>query len=306
MARSAVEAWLVEEQGSEVIRVIGTESAIEQFATSEPMKSYTKTIPRSGAVGVSFIPKGSAYPEDAGTVDEIVIQARKFGTIVRLAEEDINDQLVNIIDEKKTAWANAYATFIDNACLGTAAAVNPSGGVPFTSVYQAVATADASVGYTAAANRIQTAAGTAITMADLLAQVALYEASPFYSQARGLWIMHPSMKSTLRTLTDTTGRPLLSDSYADQSGQTILGYQVAYSTGAVASSVASNTPTGNKLSLLGNRDLLRLGKLSGPESYVSDPKTGVAMQTDETLLKMRSRRGFVVGDVRGWTVLEQR
>lgn len=305
MARSTVEAWLKEEQGSSVIRVISNTSVIESQATSEPMTSYTKTIPRSGSVGVSFIPKGSAYPEDAGTVDEIVIQARKFGTIVRLAEEDINDQLVNILEEKKTAWGSAYATFIDNACLGVAAASNGTT-VPFTSVYQAVSTADASVGYTAAANRIQTAATTAITFQNLLAQAALYEASPFFDQGRGLWIMHPSMKATLRGITDTTGRPLLSDGYTQESGTSILGYQLQFSTGAVASTVASATPTGNKLSLLGNRDLLRLGKLSGPESYVSDPKLGVAMQTDETLLKLRSRRAFVVGDVRGWTVLEQR
>jgi hypothetical protein len=50
-----------------------SDSAIEAFARPEPMKSYTKTIPRSGSVGVDVIPKGSAYGEDSGTTDEITI-----------------------------------------------------------------------------------------------------------------------------------------------------------------------------------------------------------------------------------------
>jgi hypothetical protein len=118
VARSVIDAWLVEEQGSEVIRVVNQTSVMEAEATPEPMKSYTKTIPRSGSVSVDVIPKGSAYGEDSGTTDEITIVTRKFGKVIRIAEEDIEDELVDVLNEKKIAWGNSYAVTIDNACAG--------------------------------------------------------------------------------------------------------------------------------------------------------------------------------------------
>jgi HK97 family phage major capsid protein len=139
------------------------------------MRSYTKTIPRSGSVSVDVVPKGSAYGEDVGTTDEITIVARKFGKVIRLAEEDLEDELVDILNEKKTAWGNAYAVTIDNACLATSAAANGTT-VPFLSVYQAVRTADAAVGYTANANYVATAGtGATVTYDKLRQLVANFE-----------------------------------------------------------------------------------------------------------------------------------
>lgn len=305
MARSVVDAWLVEEQGSEVIRVVNQNSALEAFARPEPMKSYTKTIPRSGAVGVAVKPKGSAYAEDAGTVDEITITTRTFGVAVRIAEEDIEDQLVDILNEKKIAFGNSYAVTIDNACLGTTAATNGTT-VPFTSVYRALTQADASVGYTANANLIQTAAGgPQITYANVRALVAKYEASPFYDQAAGLAIAHPMYRDQFRGIVDSQGRPMFIESLTDGSPDRFFGYDLKFSLGARGSATASNAPTGNPLFFLGNRNLLRLGKRSGPESAVIDGRTGLAALTDESLLIMRARRGFAVGDIRGWAALEQ-
>jgi hypothetical protein len=77
-----------------------------------------------------------------------------------------------------------------------------------------------------------------------------------------------------------------------------------FTLGAKTNAVATNAPTGNPIIALGNRSLLRLGKRSGPESVVIDGRNGTSALTDETLLKMRARRGFVLGDVRGWNVLE--
>jgi HK97 family phage major capsid protein len=302
VARSVVDAWLIEEQGSDVIRVITQNSAAETLFTPEPMRSYTKTIPRSGAVGVSVIPKGSTYPEDAGTVDEITIIARKFGTVVRLAEEDIEDGLFDIVTEKKTAWANQYATIIDNATLATTAATNGTT-VPFTSVYKTVRTADAAVGYTADANYAATTTATNLSYANLRNIVKIYEASPYFDPANTVVIAHPAFKDQLRGVLDNQGRPIFTDA-GSQSSDTFFGYQIKFSLGAKTSAVATATPTGNAILVIGNRNLLRLGKRSGPESFVADPDSGVSMQTDEALLKLRSRRGFVVGDARGVAVLE--
>lgn len=303
MARAVVDAWLVEEQGSEVIRVVSQTSVIEANAAPEPMRSYTKTIPRSGDVTVDVIPKGSAYGEDVGTTDEITIVARKFGKVIRLAEEDLEDELLDVVTEKKTAWGNAYAVTIDNACLGTSAAMNGTT-VPFQSVYQSVKTADAAVGYTANANYVATAGtGATLTYDQLRSLVAVWENSPYYDPAQALGIAHPRIKDQLRTIKDTTGKPIFTDPIAGDDA-TFFGYKLKFSLGARTNTVASSKPTGNPLIALGNRQLLRLGKRSGPESVVIDGRDGASALTDETLLKMRARRGFAVGDVRGWGVLE--
>jgi HK97 family phage major capsid protein len=303
VARSVVDAWLVEEQGSDVIRVVNQNSAVEQYATPEPMRSYTKTIPRSGSVSVDVIPKGSAYGEDSGTVDEITIVARKFGKVIRLAEEDIDDELFDALNEKKIAWGNSYAVTIDNACLATNAAANGTT-VPFTSVYQAVRTADASVGYTANANYVATAGtGATVSYANLRSLIAKYEQGPFFDPAQALAIAHPAFKDQLRAVVDGQGRPMFTDPVNGGSAQ-IFGYDLKFSLGAKTNATATNAPTGNPIIAFGNRSLLRLGKRSGPESVVIDGRNGTSALTDETLLKMRARRGFVVGDVRGWAILE--
>jgi HK97 family phage major capsid protein len=303
VARSVVDAWLVEEQGSEVIRVVNQVSVMEANAAPEPMRSYTKTIPRSGDVSVDVVPKGSAYGEDVGTTDEITIVARKFGKVLRLAEEDLEDELVDILNEKKVAWGNAYAITIDNACLATNVAGNGTT-VPFTSVYQAVRTADAAVGYTANANYVATAGtGATVTYDNLRSLVSKFEQSPFYDPTQALAIAHPNFKDQLRTVKDGQGRPIFTDPINGDEA-TVFGYKLKFSLGAKTNATASSKPTGNPIIALGNRSLLRLGKRSGPESVVIDGRDGASALTDETLLKMRARRGFAVGDVRGWGVLE--
>lgn len=303
MARSVIDAWLVEEQGSDVIRVVNQNSAMETSAAVEPMKSYTKTIPRSGAVGVNVVAKGSAYTEDSGTVDEITIVARKFGTVVRLAEEDIEDGLFDVITEKKTAWANAYAVIIDNACLGTTAAANGTT-VPFTSVYKAVRTADASVSYTADANYIATAGtGANVTYQQLRNLVKAWELSPFFDPASSIVIAHPAFKDQLRGILNSQGNPIFVDA-GSSAASSFFGYPIKFSLGARTSATATNVPTGNPLIVMAAQNLLRLGKRSGPESVVIPGNDGASALTDETLLKLRARRGFVLGDVRGAAVLE--
>lgn len=305
MARSVIDAsWLIEEQGSEVINVINQNSAIETYAQPEPMSSFTKTIPRNGTVSVGVVAKGAAYAEDSGTVNDVVIQALKFGTVIRLAEEDLDDELVDVIAQKKIAWGNAYSVLIDNACLGTSAAAN-GGTVPFLSVYQASKTADATVGYTASANYVATAGtGANVTYAQLRALVKIWEASPFFDPANAIAIAHPTFKDQLRGILDSQNRPIFFDSTTNVDGGSFFGYQLKFSLGAKTNATASSAPTGNPLLVLGNRSLLRLGKRSGPESVVIDGRDGTSALTDETLLKLRARRGFVVGDIRGFGVLE--
>ena len=55
------------------------------------------------------------------------------------------------------------------------------------------------------------------------------------------------------------------------------------------------SPGGLPLLFVVNADYLRLGVRSGPESVFIDGRAGLGALTDESILKLRSRRGFAVG-----------
>lgn len=319
MTRDTYEAWIPEEYGSTLIKQIERQSAAERFFRQEPMATDTKHVPRSGSVSVAVVAKGGTYTESTSTNDEVLLTARKIGSAVRIADEDIQDAPEAIIETKKSEWATGYAKFLDNATIGVTAAENGTT-IPFTSVYKAVTTTDATVGYTANANLIQSslvklAAQTIgdinITYDNLNNLLGLLEGSDYFDEANAVVIAHPYFKTIFRGVKDTNGRPILAgvDTPATDTavgGMTVFGYPVQWSVGARMNATASQTPSGNRLLVVGNRDLLILGRRSGPEYKVAGADTGVGFLTDENLLKARSRRGFQVGNVNGIAVLEAR
>lgn len=384
MARSTIEAWLPEEKDSQPIQILNQTSAVEALARPVTMKSNVRTVPRAGEVDVEVVPKGTAYGEDDAEVDEVTITARKFGKIVRLAEEDIDDSLVDVLTQKKTSWATSYAKMLDNACLAVTAAENGTT-IPFTSVYKAVRTADVGQGYTADDNYLQagtafgtvtfTDTGDVVTFAtphglavgdqvvfgtitsttgitagtvyyvrtvpstttvtlsatlngatlalttdgsaasaiagygqptyeNLSDFIGLYEASPYFDESRAIIIAHPSFKKKIRKIRNDNGDPVFSPSPRQGDPDTLFGYPIRWSLGAKTHATATPNPTGNPIMVMVNRDLLILGRRSGPESVVIDGRSGASATTDETLLKMRARRGFKLGTPLGAAVLE--
>lgn len=306
MARANVDAWIPEERGSAVLARVNANSGIEALARREPMRTDTKTVPRSGNIDVDVIPKGGAYGEDASVSDEVVLKARKFGTAIRLAEEDIADLrdggAANVVAIKQADWATAYARKLDNACLGVTTAENGTT-VPFTSVYASIMAADAGLGYTAGANRVATAAGAAVSYDNLSAVLGLAEGGDFFDPSKVVVIAHPSFMGVLRGVKDAQGSPVFVQGLAG-TPNTLFGYSIAFSAGARTSAVATSAPTGNPLLVVANRDALVLGVRSGPESFSISGDTGLSALTDEAIIKMRSRRGFALGHPRAAAVLE--
>lgn len=384
MARTTLEAWLPEEKGSEVLQKIGQNSVVEAWARPVPMGSNVKTVNRSGDVEVEVIAKGAAYGEDGGDNDEVILTARKFGKVIRLAEEDIDDSVSDVIQVKKNDWATSYAKTIDNATLATTAAANGTT-VPFTSVYKAIRTVDAAVSYTADENYL--AAGTAFgtvtftdtgdivtfatahglavgdkvkvgtvtsttgivagttyyvrtvpsattvtlsatlngatlalttdgSAASAVAKagqasyenindlIGLMETSDYFDESATVIIAHPSLKKNLRALKDLDGQPIFVQNPRKSEPDTLHGYPIKYTLGAKTSAVATGKPTGNPLVIAVNRNFLLLGKRSGPESVVIDGRGGASALTDETLVKIRARRGFALGTPFAAAVLE--
>lgn len=281
MARINVDAWLPEEPTSEVVTRVGQTSAAEKLFRRIPMSSFTKSIPRSGAASVEVIPKGGTYGEDSASNDEAILTARKFGKLFRLADEDIQDNVVDALGAKKIEWAFSYAKMLDNATLGVTAAEN-GGTIPFTSVRNAIGAT------------VTSATGVAVTYANLSAVFGVVETGDFFDPNRLVVIAHPGYRAKLRDILDTQGRPVFVENPRLGDPDTLYGAPVTWSLGARESAVATDTPTGNQLLIVANADYLALGIRSGPESMVSDPNTGVAMTSDEALLKIRARRGFQV------------
>ena len=312
MARNTMEAWLRDEQGSDVIRRIEYNSVAESIFRSVPMSGATKTEPRMADMSVAVVAKGSAYGEDTAANDEVLLTAVKFGTALRIAEEDIDDQIANIIEAKKLSWASNFGVLLDSATIGTSAAAN-GGTVPFTSIYRAVTTADAAVGYTANANYLSAIA--AVTYDNLSDLASKIEGSG-YGAPGNVYIAHPVFKGVLRKIKDGQGRPIFEPSPREGSPDTLFGYPIHWSGGAVVSATASATQAatlvgagvkgtaGNPLIAFGNPEYALLGKRSGVESVVIDGRDGLSALTDETILKVRARRAFVLGNVKAFAVLE--
>lgn len=306
MARTTLDAWIPEEKDSTVIQALSATSVIESEIAPTPMGTNAKSVNRSSATQVDVISKGGVYGEDGSANDEVILTARKFGKVFRLAEEDIDDSPSDVINAKKNEWTLSFARTFDNACLGTSVAANGTT-VPFNSLWRALTTADAGVGYVASANVVKAAAETP-TYDELNTLLGLYENSDFFDEANGLVIASPSLKKVLRGIKDSQQRPIFDDSPRQGEPATLFGYPIRFTKGAQITTVATGTPgvpttASTPLIFIGNKQFLIRGVRSGPESVVIDGMSGASALTDETLLKMRARRGFVVGNAQAWAGL---
>jgi hypothetical protein len=214
---------------------------------------------------------------------------------------------------KQADWATSYAKALDVACLGVSVAKGTSG-CKFDSLYYLLTQADTTTGYSANANITQTATGApAITYANLSAVAGLYESGDFFDESETIVIAHPAYKQLLRGVVDGQSRPIFQEGSTGVPGgaqgataDTIFGYQVKWSLGARTSTTVTQSPSGNKLLIFGNRQYMFLGVRSGPESVFIDGRNGLGALTDESILKMRSRRAFNIGAPGAFSILEQR
>ena len=312
MAVQSFDAWVPEIWGGAVITKIRAMSAVEQYARSEPMTSDVKHVPRSG--GMSFagaIDKSDPYTEDAATNDVVTLTALKFGKVLRVADEELKDaaQVANIIQTKQLDWARSYSVGFDNACLAVTADAN-SGTVPFTSLYKAIA------GYNSGSNKVSSLTAVAPTYANVSDTFKLVEESNYWSDGEMIVIAHPGFRARLRSISGSTyggtggaisdGRPVFVEAANQASGtpDTLFGVPVVWSLGAKTSATATDSPTGNPLLFVGNRNYMIRGDRSGPEYMLAGADSGPAFLTDEALLKVRVRRGFVTAQPEAWAVLE--
>ena len=285
--------YILEEQGSTVIQDLIANSAVERFARREAMASRTKSVPRFVGDAPVVVAEGAEIPASNPTLDEIVLTARKYAQLMHISEEDVNDSLVDTLSVYKREWASRWARKYDNACLGVHAAADGDDGQPFTSLYRAVSPG------AAGANLIQT--GGALTYAQLNNALGIAEDSSKFDAANTVWMAHPKMLKEIRGMIKGNNDLVLPDPLAGTPGS-LFGYPLVISYGAATSAAATDSPAGNALLIVGNRQMLINGVRGGVESVVS---RDAEFARDGVVLKTRIRRGFAVADADAFAIVEK-
>ncbi len=282
--------YILEEQGSTVIQDLIANSAVERFARREAMASRTKSVPRFVGDAPVVVAEGAEIPASDPTLDEIVLTAKKYAQLMHISEEDVNDSLVDTLSVYKSEWASRFARKFDNACLGVSGVVDGTDAVPYLSLYSAI-------NWTT--NRIQT--GGAMSYDDLNNALGLVEDSSKFDSANTVWMAHPKMLKEIRGMVKGNSDLVLPDPLAGTPGS-LFGYPLVVSYGAAVSTAATDSPTGNPLLIVGNRQMLINGVRGGVESVVS---RDAEFARDGVVLKTRVRRGFAVADADAFAIVEK-
>jgi hypothetical protein len=233
--------------------------------------------------------------------DEVLLTAIKFGKAARIAEEDIDDSVANVIEAKMIGWGKSYAKMIDNASLAVSAASNGTT-IPFTSLYQLLNTTDATLSYTGGANITTAASSGAPTYGEFSTAIGNVEGGDYFDPSSMVAIAHPAFRKSLRGVVDGQSRPIFNEN-GQGTPDTIFNVPVRWSLGAKVSATATPAPTGRPIMAFVNPELMLLGIRSGPESVFIDGRDGLSALTDESILKMRARRGWAYGHPNGAAIL---
>ena len=284
--------YILEEQGSVVIQDLLANSAVEQFARRENMASRTKSVPRFLADAPEVVAEGDEIPAASTTLDEIVLTAKKYAKLFHISEEDINDSLVDTLTVYKREWASRWARKFDNATLAVNAAATGDDDVPFTSLYYLV---------NDMGGPNYTTTGGALTFQDISNALGVVESSAKFDSANTVFMAHPKMLAEIRNMEDGAGKLVLPNPIGNTPGS-LFGYPLVVSYGAAVSATATDTPSGNPLLIVGNRQMLVNGVRGGVESVVS---RDAEFARDGVVLKTRIRRGFAVADAGAFAIVEK-
>jgi HK97 family phage major capsid protein len=148
-------------------------------------------------------------------------------------------------------------------------------------------------------NHIST--GGALSYDDINNALGIVEDSSKFDSANTVWMAHPKMLKEIRGMIKGNNDLVLPDPLAGTPGS-LFGYPLVISYGAATSAAATDSPTGNALLIVGNRQMLINGVRGGVESVVS---RDAEFARDGVVLKTRIRRGFAVADADAFAIVEK-
>lgn len=193
----------------EVIANIYEDSAVLQLADVRQMTSAVQDVITAGAftwpsAGTGMlVAEAGAKPETTSALASYQLVANKLATFVIVSEELLAESAIDLIAFYQDAITQRMAFLIDKAALNGGSADNPFG----TENLGAAATA-------AAGQHVQTIAGTlAATTYAVDKFTAAFNAVEADDYLPNGWLAQRAIKGSLRTLTQSTNMPLLSESF---------------------------------------------------------------------------------------------
>jgi HK97 family phage major capsid protein len=321
--RQDLEQLIPVETSNEVIQRVAKVSVMENVAPPETMTSDTKQVARFGGFTVATVAKGAEYGFSTNTQDLVDLIARKIGGAAKVAEEDFADTITGegTMRRFEQEAGSSLAKVFDHACIGTTTAMNGTTS-PFVSIYQAVTTTQSTPwgSYTANANRIQVprlTTGTPTAAATWLDAVSdflsLWENSDFYDEGNSFLLASPQVKGIFRKVRNTDSEPLFIDGNRSGGGPSLFGVSdFSFTTGCRTHATMTDTPTGNPLIVIGNKQALKRGLArTSPGMVPGNPGVqwqraaqGIGFLSDEAIMKAMMRRAFVVSVPQAVAVLE--
>jgi HK97 family phage major capsid protein len=310
--RQDLENLIPVETSQEVIEKVKATSVMEAIAPPETMTSDTKQVARFGGFTVASVAKGQEYGFSTNTQDLVDLIARKIGGAAKVAEEDLVDTITGegTMRRYEGQAGSSLAKTFDQATIGTTGAMNGTT-VPFQSIYACIATTQTTPWgtYTANANRIQVPRLTggnptpANTWLDAVADfIGLYEESDFYDEANTFMLASPQVKRIFRKVRNADSEPLFWESNRAGGGASLFGLtDFRFTTGARTHATMTDTPTGNPLIVIGNRNALKRGLArtsagmvpGNPGVQWQRAAQGIGFLSDEAIMKAMMRRAFV-------------
>lgn len=315
--------WTPEQYADGLIQRFQNTSAIEAAAGRvEPMKTNSKFIPKDTDADVQVTQVGQTYGLDTQGVAKVQIHAAKITHSSQYEEEELSDAAawVEATAQKKRNATSNMAVLFDNLCLGvTGAQVLDSVTAPYESVYHAVAN------YSSGANlKTLTVAATQKQIHDTFSTVLGIAEDSAWASEDLVWVLSTGFKSVLRGMdaTGANGQNFYVPPLGGQPGEgtngnamrgVIAGYPAYFTRGARLSATGTAHPSvargaqgtvGNAIAVLAPARLLIRGDRSPLESMFLDSKTGIGALSDTAYLKMRTRKGFLLGEASAAAVLE--
>ena len=244
LSRSNMALAIPPDKQYEVIANIYEDSALLQLADVRQMTSAvqdvvtagTFTWPTTNSTGVKgmAIDEAAAKQEATGTLGSYQIVANKLAVFVIVSDELLAESAVDLISFYQDAITQRMAFLIDSAGLQGGTLNNPFGSENLAAAATAAGGAHVQV-------IAGTLASTTYAVDKFTAAFNAVEADDYLPNG---WLAQRSMKGNLRNLTQTTGMPLLSESFQVDIPDSIWGEPAYFLGRGVFPTVAASSLRG--------------------------------------------------------------
>ena len=262
----------------DIIKLARNRSYALQLCRVVNMASLNQYFPQESALGqVIWQPEGTVMTPNEPTFAQVALKAVKAMTLVRVTNEELADNMVDLVSLLTEQFAYATGQELDNQVFN-------GSGSPWSGIFSSIT------------QSVVFSAGASIST---MSFVDLSNAIATLLEARlegACFVMNRKLKHYVRALKDTYGRPVFA-----MPGNGVPGtiYEYPY----YQSEKISNTDGASVIpGVFGNFNYALLGRRQGVMSVDADPYG--MFDSDITRFRMTTRWGFAIGDLLAFVLLK--